>query len=132
MPSGTRRRRGKSRGDRKGRWGTTREAFRVLRSNLVVAISDLENPIVVVTSAWEGEGKTSTCVNLAESIAAAGPRVVLVDLDLRKPQSHRMLGTDNTAGVSDVLLDRRSLDECLQYVQLPVAGPRALTNGAAT
>jgi non-specific protein-tyrosine kinase len=92
-----------------------------LRSNLVVAISDLANPIVVVTSAWQGEGKTSTCVNLAESLAAAGPRVVLVDLDLRKPQSHRMLGTDNTAGVTDVLLDRRPLDECLQYVQLPVA-----------
>jgi capsular exopolysaccharide synthesis family protein len=122
LPSGSRRRRGKSGGDRKqGRWGTTREAFRVLRSNLVVAISDLANPIVVVTSARQGEGKTSTCVNLAQSLAAAGPRVVLVDLDLRNPQSHRLLRTDNTAGVSDVVLDRRPLDECLQYVQLPVA-----------
>ncbi len=117
-----RRRRVKPGSDRKqGRWGTTREAFRVLRSNLVVAVSDLSNPIVVVTSAREGEGKTSTCVNLAQSLAAAGPRVVLVDLDLRNPQSHRLLGADNDAGVSDVLLDRLPLDECLQYVQLPVA-----------
>jgi receptor protein-tyrosine kinase len=86
-----------------------------------VAIADLPNPVVVVTSAYEREGKTSTCVNLAQSLASAGPRVVLVDLDLRNPQSHRLLGAENTAGVSDVLLDRCPLDECLQYVQLPVA-----------
>jgi capsular exopolysaccharide synthesis family protein len=111
----------KSAGGRRARSRTTREAFRVLRSNLLVAISDLDNPIVVVTSAFEREGKTSTCVNLAESLAAAGPRVVVVDLDLRSPQSHRMLGVHNDAGVSDVLLDRRPLDECMQYVQVPVA-----------
>jgi capsular exopolysaccharide synthesis family protein len=93
----------------------------VLRSNLLVAISELDNPAVVVTSAFEREGKTSTCVNLAESLATAGERVVLVDLDLRNPQSHRLLGVHNEAGVSDVLVDRYPLDECLQYVQLPVA-----------
>ncbi len=98
---------------------TTREAFRVLRSNLMVAISDLDNPVVAVTSAYAREGKTSTCVNLAESLVAAGPRVVLVDLDLRNPDSHRLLGAHNEAGVSDVLLDRRPLEECLQYVELP-------------
>jgi receptor protein-tyrosine kinase len=116
-----RRRRPPSGKGKSSRWRTTREAFRVLRSNLVVAIADLPNPVVVVTSANEGEGKTSACVNLAQSLAAAGPRVVLVDLDLRNPQSHRLLGTNNTVGVSDVLLDRRPLDECLRYVQLPVA-----------
>jgi len=110
-----------SSGGRQARWRTTREAFRVLRSNLLVTISELDNPVVVVTSAFEGEGKTSTCVNLAQSIASAGPRVVLVDLDLRNPQSHRVLGVHNEAGVSDVLLDHAPLDECLQYIQVPVA-----------
>jgi capsular exopolysaccharide synthesis family protein len=119
LPSRKQRRRPS--GGRQARWRTTREAFRVLRSNLLVTISDLDNPVVVVTSAFEREGKTSTAVNLAESLATAGPRVVLVDLDLRSPQSHRLLGVDNDAGVSDVLLDRRPLDECLQYIQVPVA-----------
>jgi capsular exopolysaccharide synthesis family protein len=104
---------------KKGQRVTAREAFRVLRSNLLVAISDLENPIVVVTSAHAREGKTATCVNLAQSLAAAGPRVVLVDLDLRNPDSHRLLGAHNETGVSDVLLDRRPLEECLQYAELP-------------
>lgn len=97
---------------------TAKEAFRVLRSNLLVAITELDNPIVVVTSAYGQEGKTSTCVNLAQSLAAAGPRVVLVDLDLRNPDSHHLLGAHNEKGVSDVLLDRRTLEECLQYVEL--------------
>lgn len=99
------------------------EAFRVLRSNLLVAISDLSNPIVLVTSANPGEGKTSTCVTLAQSLSAAGPRVVLVDLDFRHPDANRRLGAHNEAGCADVLLDRKPLEECLQYVAPPTGGP---------
>ena len=98
---------------------TRDEAFRVLRSNLLVAIDDLANPIVVVTSAQAGEGKTSTSVMLARSLALAGPRVVLVDLDLRRPDAHRLLGADNVPGVSDVLRDRREIEECLQFLPPP-------------
>jgi len=108
---------------------TSREAFRVLRSNLIVAISDLQNPVVVVTSAYAHEGKTAVCANLAESLATAGPRVVLVDLDLRDPEAHKCFGASNEAGVSDVLLGRRRLEDCLQYVDLPApddAGPAGL------
>ena len=94
------------------------EAYRVLRSNLLVALSDLQRPTVVVTSTYAGEGKTATTVNLAYSLAAAGKRVVLVDLDLRHPDVHTRVGIPNKVGVSDVLLDRRPLHDCLQYVQL--------------
>ncbi len=97
---------------------TATEAFRVLRANLLVAIAELDNPIVVVTSAYAREGKTATCVNLAQSLAAAGPRVVLVDLDLRHPDSHRVLDAHNDAGVSDVLRGRARVEDCLQYVTL--------------
>jgi len=101
------------------------EAFRVLRSNLLVSTNELANPVVVVTSAQPGEGKTSTCVSLARSLAMAGPRVVLVDLDLRKPDAHHRIGADNVPGVADVLLDRRRLDECLQFLPPPSASPTA-------
>ena len=104
---------------------TRDEAFRVLRSNLLVAIDDLANPIVVVTSAQAGEGKTSTSVMLARSLALAGPRVVLVDLDLRRPDAHRLLGADNVPGVSDVLRDRREIEECLQFLPPPKGSPSA-------
>jgi polysaccharide biosynthesis transport protein len=100
---------------------TAREAFRVLRSNLLVAITDLANPVVIVTSAYAREGKTATTANLAQAIAAAGPRVVLVDADLRNPEVHRLLGAHNEHGLSDVLLDRKPVEECLQYVELPAS-----------
>lgn len=106
----------------RSRLATRDEAFRVLRSNVQVAISDLENPIVVVTSALPGEGKTSTCATLAQSIAAAGPRVVLVDLDLRHPDVHNRFGADNDIGVSNVLTGRENVEDCLQYVEVEPAG----------
>ena len=93
-----------------------REAMRVLRSNLQVALTGLENPIVIVTSPNAGEGKTSTCVPLAQSLAQAGARVVLVDLDLRHPDAHRLLGRPNNAGVVDILRDKTDVDNALQYV----------------
>ena len=99
------------------------EAFRVLRSNLLVAIDDLANPVVVVTSAQEGEGKTTTSVGLARSLALAGPRVVLVDLDLRRPDAHRLLGADNVPGVAEVLQNRRELKDCLQFLPPPKGSP---------
>ena len=97
------------------------EAFRILRSNVAVAIADLDNPIVLVTSPEAGEGKTSVCAGLAASLAAAGRRVVAVDLDLRHPDLHHRLGGHNEFGAADVLLDRRSLQECLQWI--PVDSP---------
>jgi len=107
------------------RRATRDEAFRVLRSNLLVAIDELANPIVVVTSAQAGEGKTSTSVMLARSLALAGPRVVLVDLDLRRPDAHRLLGADNVPGCSEVLQDRREIEECLQFLPPPKSSPAA-------
>ena len=80
-----------------------REAYRVLRSNLSVALSEFERPSVIVTSAYAGEGKTSTIANLAYSMAMAGQRVVLVDLDLRHPDVHHWFGAPNDMGVTEVL-----------------------------
>ena len=94
------------------------EAFRVLRTNLLVSLADIEPRTVIVTSAFAGEGKTSTCVNLARAFGMAGHRVVVLDLDLRHPDVHRLLGGHNEIGVVDVLLQRRALEDCLQFIAL--------------
>jgi capsular exopolysaccharide synthesis family protein len=114
-----------------------REAFRVLRANLAVAMAEVDNPCIVVTSATENEGKTSTCVALAESVAAAGSRVALVDLDLRDPDVHRVLGGHCDVGASDVLRGHRTVEACLQQVQFraghnePPTGLQLLAAGPA-
>jgi capsular exopolysaccharide synthesis family protein len=92
------------------------EAFRILRSNVLVALSDLANPVVVVTSTQAGEGKTSTCAMLARSLAESGKRVVLVDVDLRKPEAHRLVHAHNEVGVVDVLTRRAELEAALQFI----------------
>jgi capsular exopolysaccharide synthesis family protein len=94
------------------------EAFRILRSNVLVALSDLANPVVVVTSTQAGEGKTSTCAMLARSLAESGKRVVLVDVDLRKPDAHRLMQAHNEVGVVDVLTRRADLGDSLQFISV--------------
>ena len=97
---------------------TRDEAFRVLRSTVLVALSDLRNPIVVVTGTIPDEGKTSTCASLARSLASAGSRVVLVDLDLRNSNAHTVLGLHNDVGVSDVLSGKVPVEDALQFLDL--------------
>ena len=100
------------------------EAYRVLRSNLAVSLADLDRPSVVVTSSQPGEGKTATAANLARSMALAGRRVVLVDLDLRHPDCHKWFAAHNEFGVADVLVDSRPVPDCLQYIDLGSRDPR--------
>lgn len=92
------------------------EAYRILRTNLLVAASSLDRPTVLFTSARAGEGKTATVAYLGRVMALAGQHVVLVDLDLRRPDLHRAFGLTNDKGASDVLRGRVGLDDALQYV----------------
>lgn len=98
--------------------GSFEESIRVVRSNLSVALTDIDRPRVIVTSAIPGEGKTTTCAHLAIAFAAAGVRTVLVDLDLRHPNAHRLVGGHNEFGSADVLLGNKSLDAVMQYVTI--------------
>lgn len=90
------------------------EAFRVLRTNLSFVDVDQPTKVFVVTSAVQQEGKTSTAVNLALSLAQTGAKVLLVDADLRRPRIGEVLGLDDAIGVTTVLLGRVGLDEAVQ------------------
>jgi capsular exopolysaccharide synthesis family protein len=93
------------------------EAFRVFRSNLVAALTDIAKPVVVVTSSNSSEGKSVVATRLALACAASRQRVVLVDLDLRHPTLHTLAEAHNEYGASDVLLGRRSLQDSLQHLE---------------
>lgn len=105
------------------------EAFRILRTGLTLCLAELERPTVLITSARAGEGKTMTTVGLARSLAEAGRRVIVVDLDLRKPGVHDLLRVPNDRGATDVLLDRRPLAECLQFVEVGDGSHNAAGSG---
>ncbi len=90
------------------------EAFRVLRANLRFADLDASGQMFLVTSALPNEGKTLTAVNLAQSLAATGQSVLLIDCDLRSPSVAANLGLENSVGMLSVLLGQVSLSEAVQ------------------
>ena len=95
-----------------------REAYRALRASLM--LGDLDHPIrsLLVTSAREGEGKTSIAANVALSLAQAGERVVVVDCDLRTPALHERFGISNHLGLSTLLTSPLTTADALQQVQV--------------
>ena len=82
------------------------EAYRALRTNILLSSADLQPQVLLVTSPGKSEGKTSTAANLAAVMAQAGNRVLLVDCDLRKPKLHKMFGLDRNQGLSNLLVNR--------------------------
>ena len=80
------------------------EAYRGLRSALLLSSIDHPPRVIVFTSAFPGEGKTTTAANCAIALAQRGERVLLVDADLRRGSLDRVFGvTDRNFGLSSVL-----------------------------
>lgn len=91
------------------------EAFRTLRTSLQFLQLTRPLRVIQVTSATEGEGKSTVAANLACAMAASGTPVVLIDGDLRRPRQHRIFGVDNAAGLAAVMLREAALDEaCIE------------------
>jgi tyrosine-protein kinase len=103
--------------------GVHAQTFRRLRTSLEFVNSEREARMIMVTSALPREGKTVTVANLAVALARAGRRVVLVDLDLRKPSLQSFFDFGSARGFTDVVVNRASLSEAIRSIALPGPGP---------
>jgi capsular exopolysaccharide synthesis family protein len=83
--------------------GAIAEAFDTLSVNLDVSSAEKPIKTLLVTSATMGEGKTLTAINLAISAAQSGKKVLLVDLDLRRPSLHKIYQLNGDQGFMDSL-----------------------------
>ena len=90
-----------------GRYAVRAEAFRSLRTNIQFIKSDHPVKIITLSSSLPGEGKTTTSVNLAISMAQSGLKVLYIEGDLRRPRSSKYLKINpGTAGFTDILAGR--------------------------
>jgi Mrp family chromosome partitioning ATPase/capsular polysaccharide biosynthesis protein len=89
------------------------EAYRMLRVALGVRSSSTASRSVMVTGSMHSEGKSTTALNLAATIAAAGRQVILVEADLQRPSLAAALGVDAPQGVAEVLMGDISLEDAL-------------------
>ena len=89
------------------------ESFRTIRTNLQF-ISTVHGPkVMAITSTVSGEGKTFIALNLGGIIAFSGKKVIILDLDMRKPKIHSGFGVENTKGMSTLLIQKDTIESCI-------------------
>jgi succinoglycan biosynthesis transport protein ExoP len=93
---------------------TRSEAFRRLRTNLQFLDLDGGPQAFVVTSSVPDEGKTTSAINLAITLADADSRVLLIDADLRRPSVAGYLGMEGSVGLTTLLIQRATIDDVIQ------------------
>jgi tyrosine-protein kinase Etk/Wzc len=94
------------------------EAIRSIRTNLDFISPANKKRIISITSTISGEGKTFVAVNLGGIIALSGQRVIILDLDMRKPKVNLAFDAENVRGISTILIDRHSVEECIQHTNI--------------
>ncbi len=96
------------------------EAYRHLRTSLLLSSAGQPPRSVLVTSSQPSEGKTTTAVNTAMMLAQTGVEVLILDCDLRRPRIHAHFGLPNARGLTNYLAGENALDDVMHsYERLP-------------
>jgi len=92
----------------------TAEAYRHLRTSLLFSSAGKPPQTILVTSSQPAEGKTTTAINTAITLAQADVDVVIIDCDLRRPRLHSHFALDNTQGLTNYLSGEKSTENMIK------------------
>jgi succinoglycan biosynthesis transport protein ExoP len=106
------------------------DAFHLIRAHMRYFNVDRQLRTVLVASAAPGDGKTTVARHLAAAAASSGSRVLLMELDLRRPTIARQLALRATPGISDVLIGAAEVETALQSVDVSHLFPNRLSGRA--
>jgi succinoglycan biosynthesis transport protein ExoP len=106
------------------------EAYRQLRTSILLSVAGHPPKTILITSTMPAEGKTTTSINIACSLAQTGNRVLIIDADMRRPQIHKNFGISNKNGLSTLLsanVEEVEIDSLIQEDK--VSGVSVLASG---
>ncbi|MGE5501455.1 MAG: CpsD/CapB family tyrosine-protein kinase, partial [Ignavibacteriales bacterium] len=95
------------------------EAYHSVRTALQFSTPAGTPDVLLITSTRPAEGKSTTSRSVASDFARLGMRVLLIDADLRNPSLHRLVGAENSAGLSNLLAGIGDLQTVVQTTSLP-------------
>lgn len=91
------------------------EPYRVLQTNINLALRAGQPTALVMLSAGPGEGKSTTLRQMALCMAAAGEKVLLIDSDVRRPTQHRLAALPREPGLTDILLNKTTAAQAITH-----------------
>lgn len=95
------------------------ESCRALRTNILFSGAERDLKLLLISSANQREGKTTTCIYLGTTMAQSGQRVLLVDTDMRRPRLHESLGVPRQHGLSNLILGDRDYEDVIKTTEIP-------------
>ena len=94
------------------------EAYRQLRTSVLLSTPGRAPQTLLITSSLPSEGKTTTAVNIATSLAQTGAKVLIIDCDMRRPRMHSIFNISNREGLSAILSDKLDREKIMAMIKL--------------
>jgi tyrosine-protein kinase Etk/Wzc len=93
------------------------ESVRAVRTNLNFLAAEKQSKVICVTSEIAGEGKSFVAVNLSSTLALIDKKVIIIAADLRRSKLHKTFRLTNEIGLSNYLINQKSLDEVITHTE---------------